>query len=78
MNTYDILVSDLCEQIDILKDSVAYWKGRYEEEQIAHNETLNNYSTSLNNSIGQMLTLALNSVPTPEGLLIKQSETTTP
>lgn len=67
---FDLLTFELCAEIDELKEEVHYWKGKYEEECAAHNETLANYSNSTKETVGQLLSLALRTRNTPAGLLI--------
>lgn len=69
-SSFDLLVSNMCREIDELTEDRDYWHKKYEEERAAHNETLNNYGNSTKETVGQLLSLALRARDTPEGILI--------
>jgi hypothetical protein len=75
---FDSLVSDLCREIDELKEDSAYWQKKYEDEREAHNKTLDNYGNSTKETVGQLLSLALRARDTPEGVLITPLNSITP
>lgn len=74
MPRYDILVSDLCEEIDELREQRDYYKKMYEEER---NKFSAHIDQSLKNSwegMGNWMNFLLNTKQTDEGLLIIQKQ----
>lgn len=71
---HDILVSDLCYEIDELSREVDHWKKKYDE---LHEEYINHMNENIANSqkgIGQMLMLALSSKEDENGNLVIDRE----
>jgi hypothetical protein len=68
--TFDFLVSELCERMDRLKEDLEfqqreteYWKNEYQQLS-------KGYHQSLQDSVGQLLSLVIRAEDTPEGVLI--------
>lgn len=70
MKTIDRVVSDLAGEVDEWKQEALYWKAQYEKERTAYNDLLNQQLDQQKKDIGNLLMVALRSVPTEEGILI--------
>lgn len=65
----EILMVDLCEEIDHWKSEAEYWKGQYESEVKESNRHLTERMAEAQKGIGQMLSLALSVTDNPDGSL---------
>jgi len=66
---YDILISDLCDEIDELKQSAAYWKKQYEDERNARNIEMNERLEESKKGVANALMLCLAVKDNPDGSL---------
>lgn len=75
MKRYEILVADLCEEIDALKESVAYWRNKYESERNERNKESSKRLEESKKGVANALLLALSVTDNPDGSLSISKET---
>jgi hypothetical protein len=66
---HEILVFDLCEEIDILREQRDYYKQQFEEERALRSKMLHDNLESARKGIGQALSIALSVQDNPDGSL---------
>lgn len=69
---FNSLVSELCEEVDRWKEEAKYWKEKYEEERLSSTKFMNKTMEDQKKQIGQLLSLSLRAVDTPDGVLIQK------
>jgi hypothetical protein len=71
---FDILISDLCEELDREKENSLYWKDKY-EQVVKEKEELFQSSVDHNKKmLGNMLSFALRTKEDNEGNLVMSKE----
>ena len=74
MRTIEINTYQLCNQIDNLKEEVAYWQNKYEEEKAKNNEILNENFVSAKNGVANALMFCLSVKDDENGNLVIDKE----
>lgn len=67
---HDLLTSELCEEIDELKEQVKYYKRLYEEERNLNTLTMNESLESAKKGVANALMFALSVSDAPDGSLV--------
>lgn len=70
MRTIEINTYQLCSQIDNLKEEVAYWQTKYEEEKAMNNQMLTENLSSARNGVANALMFALSVKDDANGNLV--------
>ncbi len=70
MKHFDVLVSQLCEEIDNLKEDVAYWKSQLEEERRLSKYEADARNKQIMKNVSSVLKLALVLEKDSEGNLV--------
>jgi hypothetical protein len=73
-SSFDKTVYSLCEEIDELKESVLYWKERYENEVSERNKEWKERSEQVKKDLGTALLFALSTTDDENGNLIIKKE----
>lgn len=74
MKTYDILVSDLCEEIDFWKERANHFERLYEEERNHSIQVSNERMKEAKKGVATALMFALSCSDAPDGSLIINRE----
>lgn len=74
MKTMDRTFYSLCEEIDDLKETVAYWKGMYETERDENNKQLNERLEQSKKGVANALMFALSVSDDENGNLVISKE----
>jgi citrate synthase len=74
MKTMDRTFYSLCEEIDDLKEAVAYWKGMYETERDENNKQLNERLEQSKKGVANALMFALSVSDDENGNLVISKE----
>jgi hypothetical protein len=69
MNRQDVLIYDLCDEIDELKAAVKYWKQKFEEERAENIKATNERLEESKKGIANALLLCLSVKDNPDGSL---------
>jgi predicted phage tail protein len=69
MKTIERTIYELCEEIDDLRDSVQYWKQKYETERDENISMVNDRLKQSHNGVATALALALCISDNPDGSL---------
>lgn len=70
----DLLVSQLCREIDHLQESVEYWRNKYEEEKKLYDNMLSQNLADAQKGLGQALMFALSVKDSENGDLVIPAE----
>lgn len=70
----DRLISELCDEIDMLKEEVRYYKTLYNEERAQYNQHLNESIETSKQGIANMLMLCLSVEDKPDGSISISNE----
>ena len=74
MKTIEINTYQLCNKIDDLKEEVAYWQTKYEEEKAMNNTMLNENLASAQKGVRNALMFALSVKDDTNGNLVIDKE----
>lgn len=74
MKRIELNIYHLCEEIDELKDTVQYWKIKYEKEKKAFDDFVAQAHESQQQSLSQLLTFCFAFKETPDGSLVISPE----
>ena len=74
IKTIDVVVSNLCNEIDQWKEETEYWRDKYEKEAERNNKMVNESLESAKNGIANALVFALNVEDNENGDMVIKKE----